>query len=152
MNGERSCSQKAEGSKRRFKKNEVTGGRKQRMGMSSEGSQFFSGDHSHAKGTTAKMEGGGYRPKGQCGASRHIILYTVCFQERAGCLGPLKRRHLSSLAGQQLGALASLVKEGCCPHPAAGETRRVFTQWPQCPQRTPLSVTQQTAGTVVAES
>lgn len=49
-----------------LRKKKLTGVRKQRMGMSSEGSHFFSGDHAHAKGTTAKMEKGGYRPKGQC--------------------------------------------------------------------------------------
>lgn len=91
MNGERSCSQKAEGSKRRFKKNKVTGGRKQRMGMSSEGSQFFSGGHAHAKGTTAKMEGGWEQAQGLVWSIQaHYFIYCM-FSGKGPMPGSLKK-------------------------------------------------------------
>lgn len=76
-----------------------------------------------------------------------VVLHSeaVCPLGKDLAPGAFGGRQFGSLAGQQLGALASPVKGGCGPHPAAG-ARTVFTQWPQCPQRTRLSVTQQTAG------
>ena len=69
---------------------------------------------------------------------------TVCFSQKL-CVLQGRTQCLRLLEG---GTLALWLSNNWVPWlpSAAGETRRVFTQRSQCPQRTQLSVTWQTAG------